>query len=208
MKRKLVLVAFLAALLGGCTQAFPFKMRPTESQKRAADLTVKDLVALKPHVTPVGEPIRGEAETAAEITQTYFGLPKERAVSQAAGNPLVLAEAQAAATRPDPTLPEVIGRTIEEVEQGAQVGFGLLDAALTAAASIAATWGLGRYAGGIKKIKARAKEAEGQVLLTAAALREIVTGVQSLDDDTRAKVKAAQRQSPATVKLVAEAKAG
>lgn len=210
MKRKLIYAAFLTALLGGCTQAFPFKMAPTESQKRAADLAVKDLAILQGHVQPAVEPIREEGQAAAEIAQTYFGLPKERAISQAANNPFMLADAQAAATKPDPTLQEVVIGGIAEAEAGAAVGFNLLDAALTAAVSIAGAWGLGRHVSGIKKLKAGAEEAKAQVTLTADALREVVTGVQALDADTKAKVKAAQSssQSPATAKLVAEAKAG
>jgi len=210
MERKVVLAALALALvlaLAGCGVKNPFKWQPTEPQKRAADLSARNWVVVKPHVQPAGEPIREEGEAAAELTQTYMGLPKERAVSQAPGNPFMFAEAQVDAARPPPALPTVIRQTIDDVEEGAQVGLALVTAALTAAGSIAATWGLGKYAGGIKKIKDRAKQAEGQVTLTAEALREVVGGIQGLDDATKAKVKAGQKQSAATAKLVAAAKA-
>lgn len=116
---------------------------PTETQKQAADLVVHDVLALKPHVPAVAEPIRAEAEKAAKITRAYVGRPQEpldpvKASKDPSPDPAkqtVLTDAQQAADRPPPTIGDV--------------GYDLGDVILT---SLGSMGGIGGLALGIRKM--------------------------------------------------------
>ena len=76
------------------------------------------------------------------------------------------------------------------------------------AGGILATWGGGKVAGKIGQIRSQRDEYGQKLDETFEALRQIVRGVDNLDDETRAKVKQAQAavQDAATQMLVAEAR--
>ena len=196
----------IAVILAGCTAEFPLKWKPTEPQKQAADLAVKDIQALAPHVAPAAEPIRAEAQQAAEITQTYLGLPKTRPVPVAQANPQLLAQAREAATRPTPTIGQAGDAVISEGQRLTQTGFSLAELALTAFGSIAGIWGAGKFKGKIDGWRNTAQESQWKVNDTLEALRQVVQSIDALPSDTRAAVKKVQQQSAATESLVREAR--
>ncbi len=194
----------LSLLMTGCTAEFPLKWKPTESQKQAADLTVRDLQALVPHVAPEAEIIRNEAQHAAEVTQTYLGLPKIRAVPVAPGNVQVIADAQVDANRPAPTIGQVGEAVIAEGQKLTTTGFSLAEVLLTSVGSIAGIWGAGKFKGKIDTWKTTAGDSQVKVNETIEALRQVVQSIDALPADTKAAVKKVQQQSAATEMLVAE----
>lgn len=204
--KRLIIASMLVGILSGCSNDFPFKWRPTEQQKQAADLAVKDIAALAPHVAQVAEPIRREAQASAETTQTYIGLPKQRPQPVSPANDQIIRQAATDAARPAPTTGQVGGAIVAQAEQITTTGFDLAELLLTAAGSVAGVWGLGKVKRRVDGFKTRANEAEGRVGETLQAIREIVRGVDQLDPETKTKVKAAQLQSLQTERIVADAK--
>lgn len=211
MKRVIVvlmLVAVGAVCFAGCSGSWPFKWKPTEEQKQAGDLTVKDIQALEPHVDNAGEPIRREALVGAEVTQTYLGLPKKRLQPVSPANEPILQQAatDANANQPAPTTGQVGQAMIDEAAQATTAGFTLAQLILGAASSVAGVWGYGRVKRRVDGWKDRAGTAEIKANETIEAIREIVRGVDLLDPETKAKVKILQQQSSQTKRLVADAK--
>ncbi|HOD84588.1 MAG: hypothetical protein BWX88_05295 [Planctomycetes bacterium ADurb.Bin126] len=202
----IVVLMIVAGMLAGCTE-MPVRYAPTEEQKQAADLAVTNLQALAPHVDQPGQPVRQEALAAAQVTQSYVGLPEKRPVSLAAENAETIGRAAQVATR-RPTVADTAYAVIGQAEQVANVGFNLLDVLLAGAGGILATWGGGKVAGRIGQIRSQRDEYGQKLGETFEALRQIVRGVDNLDDETRAKVKQAQSavQDAATQMIVAEAR--
>lgn len=207
MRQCIVVVVMLTLVCCvGCSADFPFKWRPSEQQKQAADLTVRDLQALTPYVEAGAEPIRREAQQAAEITQTYLGLPKTRPQPVASTNVAVLMAAQSDADRPDPTAGQVGNAIVDQATKITTTGFGLAELLLTAAGSITGVWGFGKVKRRVDGWKDQAGEAEHKAADSIQAIREIVKGISQLDHETIQKVKAAQQQSSTTEQLVSATK--
>ena len=211
MRICIVAIVLAAALLAvGCSGGMPVRWQPSEQQKQAADLAVKDLAALTPHVAAPGQPLRQEAARAAEITQTYVGLPSERLRPGATLNQQVLDQADDDAARAPPTAGQVAESVLARAEQIAQAGFGWAKMLLTSAGSIAATWGAVKVAQRIGGVRERADAAETALGESLQALREVAAGIDELPAETKGQVKAAQanHQSRETELLVAEARKG
>lgn len=202
----LMLVAVLAVCFAGCSGEWPFKWKPTEDQRQAADLTVADLDALPPFTDDAGKPILDEARVAARTTQAYMGLPKNRPRPVNPTNQPMLTQAATDANRPGPTPGEVGTAIVNEAAQVTTSGFALADLLLTAGGTVAGLWGLNKAKGRFDGWKNRATGAEGQIGLTLQALREVVQGIDQLTPEIKATVKAAQRQSRETERLVADAR--
>ena len=202
----MMVVVVLAVCVAGCTSDFPLKWKPTEQQKQAADLTVKDLQALHPYVAPEAEPLRVEAHRSAEITQTYIGLPKDRPQPISPQNQPMLQQAAQDANRPPPTVGQVGTAVVDQAAKITETGFDLTEVILAAVGTIAGTWGFGKVKSRVDGWRDGAASAEAQVNETMRALQEVVQSIDHLDPETKAKVKAAQQQSLETQQLVSEAK--
>ena len=181
-----IAVAFVAS---GCTS--PFRWQATEGQKQAADLTVRDLEALALAVPTLAAPILREAKQCAKITQEYVGLPKTRLETVAEANPYILEQAEADAVVPPPDFGDIADAT-----------YNRLDLILAIGATVVA--GVGGV-GGVK-LKTSIAALRTKLATAKTAVDEIVTGIEGLDVDTKATVKAKQEQSPATEALVLNAK--
>lgn len=206
MRTKLTILAVVAVLLlvAGCTGT-GMKWAPTEQQKQAADLTVRDVVALKGKVFLGVEPIRAEAQRAAEVTQTYMGLPAQRPLSIDEANPALLDAAASDAAIPPPTPGQVGDAVVTQIERVAQTGFGLAELVLTGLTGVAGAWGLVKAKNKIGGWRDQTRLSQLSAAETLAALREVAAGIDQLPPATRAEVKAiqAQHQSDATEELVA-----
>ena len=205
-----VAIVIVMSNAAGCTGDWPLRWKPTEQQKQASDLVVKDLHAIGPHVEPLGEPIRLEALAGAETTQQYMGLPEKRPMPVAPENPGILAQAQADASRPRPTVMDAAREGVEEVSRVTEAAFPLVDQLLTIAATVAGVWGLGRGRQYVTNLKTKASEAEGQVGATVEAMRQTVGAVDEFLATTKPEQKAAlkavlgERQDKAAKMLVRE----
>lgn len=208
MKRTIAMLMLIVLVIGvaGCSGSFPLKWKPTEQQKQAADLAVKDIQSLAAHVTPEAQAIRAEAQQAAEVTQTYLGLPKNRPQPASPANQAVLQQAAADATRPPPTAGQVGQAVVDEASQIAASGFDMAELILTLIGGVAGTWGLGKIKRRTDEWRNTAATAEHRVGETLQALQEVVQGIDRLDPATRTVVKAAQQQTGKTQQLVAAAK--
>lgn len=161
----------LGSVLFGCAGVDGTAMRwaPTEAQKQAADLTVRDTQALKPHVPAIAEPIRSEAERAARATQAYVGLPEtplDAAVASEVSVPdpvkeTTLSDAEQASARPKPTVVDTTN-----------TGFGILEALL---GTIGGVGGMGLVVRSVRK-----KLAESQAL-SQQLNREVRVGGVEID---------------------------
>jgi len=207
MNTRMILGAVLAAaLLAGCAD-MPVRWQPTEAQKQAADLVVRDLAALKPAVPEAAEPIRAEAETAALTAQAYMGLPAQRPAPVQPANAEVLNQAAADAAKAQPTAGETAAAVLAAAQQAADTGFTLVQTLLAAGGAVAGTWSAGKIARKISGLQDKAADAQTRANATFQALGEVVGGIDRLPDEVKGQVKAAQQQSPATETLVAQAKA-
>lgn len=202
--RFLVVVAALLLLAAGCTGT-GMRWAPTELQKQAADLTVRDVAALKGKVFLGVEPIRVEAQRAAEVTQTYMGLPAQRPLSIDEANPALLDAAASDAARPPPTPGEVGDAVVTQIERVAQTGFGLAELVLTGLTGVAGAWGCVKAKNKIGGWRDQTRLAQLSAGETLAALREVAAGIDQLPPTTRAEVLAIQgkHQNPRTEELVA-----
>jgi hypothetical protein len=217
MKKWLALLAvcclLAAGYMVGCTGSFPIKWKPTEEQKQAADLTVKDLHALEPHTELGAQPIRLEALASAETTQQYIGLPKERPKPLAPTNVELLEKARADASRAPPTVGQVATAVATEAQDVTDAGFTLADSLLTIVGTIAGTIGCGAAGKKILGYRTKASDLQGQLNAALAGFGETVSAIEeakrTLDPEAVQKLKAAlgQAQSTGTKKQVYELKA-
>lgn len=208
MRGIMAIVALVATavllLVAGCTGT-GLKWSPSEQQKQAADLTVRDVSALKGKVFLGAEPIRAEAQRAAEVTQTYMGLPAQRPATIDEANPALLDAAASDAAKPPPTPAQVGDAVITKIERVAQTGFGLAELVLTGLTGVAGAWGLVKVKNKVGGWRDQARTSQLSAAETLAALREVAAGIDQLPAGVKAQVKAIQRQhqSDATEKLVA-----
>ena len=184
----IMLATMFAAV--GCNDS-PIKWKPTEAQKMAADLTVRDLRSLTPYVEHAADGLLVEATKAAEVTQTYLGLPAKRTQSGVAANVAMIAAAEADANRPDPTPAQVGDSILDQVERGITTGSDIADRLLTVAAGVAGAWGFGRVKKKIDTTRLALTDAEGRAEITLTALRQVVRGV----DDYKAAAAPAEKDA-------------
>ena len=200
----------LATMLCGCSPDYPFKWKPTEAQKQAADITVKDVMALEPYVAPEAQPIRQEALMAAEVTQTYMGLPNVRPTPMAAINPATLAGAAGDAAKPPPTFGEVGNAVVDEIGKKSDAVFGLADSILALVATIAGTYGATKLGGKVNGWRQDKNTLQDKANVQFQALREIIAGIDQLTPELKTQVKdiMGKVQTGGTTQIVARVKTG
>jgi hypothetical protein len=188
-------VFVLAALLAGpgCTAEFPLTWKATQPQRQAADLAAKNTAALRPYTLPEGEPIRADAQAAAEVTREAVGLPATRpdptppatptptpeAVATAAANAATIRQAATDAARPPVTPLAAVAAGVEDAGKVTQTGFVLADQWLTIIGSIAAAWGAKKIKDKVVTWRADASAAGDLAAQLSAALAETVRSVEA-----------------------------
>jgi len=112
-----VCVCTVLATLGGCHEKWPFTWKPTEAIRANQGLVVDNLAEMKDYVDTSGEVHRKEALGAAKAVEGYLGPAKVRLQPIQPINMETIRQGQADASRPAPTISEVIGELPDEAER-------------------------------------------------------------------------------------------
>lgn len=201
MKRALaLLIVAMTITIIGCTDADLIRWRPSEDQKKNADLAVQAADELS-EVTPDSHAEVGAlARKTTRVNQRYIGQPEEivRLEDYAEANAVADRASQDAAQRP--TLEQGAEYTIDKTA-------GVVGALLSGAAGVAGIWGFG-------KVRGRMKDYKQDVDRLSIALKETVQSVgeamrEAIPPETMAEFKdlLAKRQSPKTRAEIDKAKA-